>query len=274
MANNEQTLDKHLQCAVCFDTLRQPHTLKCLHAYCHQCIIMLQKNDKVQCPQCRLVTKMNDIKKDFRMEGIIDASNKTKFQQSNVPLSQEKIGKTETNLTSTRNVKVLRTKAMKELDKLQEESKQLDLMYSDVSNVITKMKEKKKKQKSMVDNQIDSQISKLEKHRSSLKQTINSETDEVLKKLKTSRKIIDKQMNEVLSQMQLMVAMKSSEDYDALSGVVRSLEYGEMKQQKAQRLGNVAAIKVNAAYPVIVMKGAEVNLNSVIRVVVETGRVE
>lgn len=80
--NKEHALDKYLDCAVCFEMFSQPYTMPCLHTYCHQCIVMLEKNDKVQCPQCRLVTDIENIMKDFRIEGIIDAITRIRFQKS------------------------------------------------------------------------------------------------------------------------------------------------------------------------------------------------
>ena len=51
-----------LVCALCIDTLKDPHSLKCLHSYCEKCLEGLQgasaHPDRVFCPECRVKTNL------------------------------------------------------------------------------------------------------------------------------------------------------------------------------------------------------------------------
>lgn len=66
-------LDKHVECAICFEVFRNPHALTCLHTYCLECIQQLDTtNGNVECPECRAATHLDKIKKDFKTGGIVD----------------------------------------------------------------------------------------------------------------------------------------------------------------------------------------------------------
>ena len=68
------TLQKHVECPVCLEEFRNPHTLHCLHTYCLGCLESLQKaSGQIECPECRKITRFKDLKKDFRAQGMVDS---------------------------------------------------------------------------------------------------------------------------------------------------------------------------------------------------------
>ena len=53
-----QKLDREfLECGICLDQFKQPRSLPCLHAFCHECLnIWCQKQSEIRCPNCNRPT--------------------------------------------------------------------------------------------------------------------------------------------------------------------------------------------------------------------------
>ena len=70
---SQSSFESHVMCPVCLDIYKNPMSLKCRHSMCKQCIDQLVKrNGDVVCPQCRTVSRSNDIAKDFQLKSLVD----------------------------------------------------------------------------------------------------------------------------------------------------------------------------------------------------------
>lgn len=94
------TLEKEITCNVCFDIYEDPHILKeCLHTYCLKCIKHLetgQMRHKVRCPDCRTVTKLKDVKQDFKTQRLIDLHKIKQSESVHPVLDQHQCGMCQT----------------------------------------------------------------------------------------------------------------------------------------------------------------------------------
>ena len=43
----------NLSCPVCYQLFKKPKYLPCHHSYCEQCLVMIQEQSKIICPECR-----------------------------------------------------------------------------------------------------------------------------------------------------------------------------------------------------------------------------
>lgn len=69
----QAALNQHTECAICFNTYTDPHELSCAHTYCRKpCLKKLEKNNAITCPECRQITKVKDLRKDFKLQGLVD----------------------------------------------------------------------------------------------------------------------------------------------------------------------------------------------------------
>ena len=65
-------LEEYMTCSVCLEMFTNPHTLSCLHTYCYPCIQGIKVGQRVKCPDCREYTDIHSIKKDFKVQALID----------------------------------------------------------------------------------------------------------------------------------------------------------------------------------------------------------
>ena len=74
MATGGVTLtEDDLSCEICFHLYSDPMALKCLHTFCGKCISQLAGNRrKVECPNCREKNNLADVRKDFRIQKLLD----------------------------------------------------------------------------------------------------------------------------------------------------------------------------------------------------------
>ena len=57
-------MEEHLTCAICLEQLKDPKVLPCLHFYCHECIVKLNKTGiNITCPECRMPVEVRDLHK-------------------------------------------------------------------------------------------------------------------------------------------------------------------------------------------------------------------
>ena len=69
-------LQEFITCNICFEIYNHPQSLKCHHVYCHDCIQKLRLGAQVQCPDCREISSISDVKNDFRTQSLIDDYNR------------------------------------------------------------------------------------------------------------------------------------------------------------------------------------------------------
>ena len=74
MASSEPR-QKLITCNVCFEIYNHPQSLRCRHVYCYDCIQQLKQGSQVQCPDCREISSISDVKNDFRIQSLIDDYN-------------------------------------------------------------------------------------------------------------------------------------------------------------------------------------------------------
>ena len=65
-------LEPDITCNVCYEVCEKPQCLKCLHFFCNSCIQKIKQGTKIQCPECRQTCSMSEVKKDFRIQKLID----------------------------------------------------------------------------------------------------------------------------------------------------------------------------------------------------------
>ena len=53
-------LEEELNCPICLDTYTDPKLLQCFHIYCQECLVPLQGQLGITCPNCRQVTPVPD----------------------------------------------------------------------------------------------------------------------------------------------------------------------------------------------------------------------
>ena len=62
----EKKITKHLECAICMETFKEPKMLTCQHSYCKKCLGRLviadgRGNYKIICPECRQKTQVMNV---------------------------------------------------------------------------------------------------------------------------------------------------------------------------------------------------------------------
>ena len=65
-------LQEFITCTVCFEIYNLPQSLQCRHVYCHDCIQQLKQGSEIMCPGCKETCSMQDVKKDFRTQTLVD----------------------------------------------------------------------------------------------------------------------------------------------------------------------------------------------------------
>ena len=65
-------IEDDIACNICFEICENPHCLKCLHFFCNNCVQKMKQGTTIQCPECRETCSMSEVKKDFRIEKILD----------------------------------------------------------------------------------------------------------------------------------------------------------------------------------------------------------
>ena len=82
MATDSEEFKEILHCPICMELFEDPHILKCLHTLCITCLNQLKKGgESVKCPTCREVSTSSDIKKDFKMQSLLDIFEKANQKQ-------------------------------------------------------------------------------------------------------------------------------------------------------------------------------------------------
>ena len=77
MASNGP-LEDIVTCPICQEVYRDPLALSCLHTLCSECIDSIKRKQAghsrhgIECPICREVTKIKLIKKDFKVQSLVD----------------------------------------------------------------------------------------------------------------------------------------------------------------------------------------------------------
>ena len=66
-------IEDAITCCICVDVYRDPHALPCLHTLCKPCVDQLAVRGRVECPECREISDVRKIRKDFKTQSLIDA---------------------------------------------------------------------------------------------------------------------------------------------------------------------------------------------------------
>lgn len=81
-----EDLTRILECPMCFElydsTHRWPKLLPCQHTFCQPCLVLLDKNQQISCPQCRIDHNSppggaKQLQNNFTMLSLIDLHHKT-----------------------------------------------------------------------------------------------------------------------------------------------------------------------------------------------------
>ena len=65
-SGTENKITKHLECAICLETFKEPKVLTCQHSYCKTCLERLvtadgRGNYGITCPECRQKTQVINV---------------------------------------------------------------------------------------------------------------------------------------------------------------------------------------------------------------------
>lgn len=77
MTESADNLKELVSCPVCFEIYETPKMLTCMHTLCSNCTANLLRANKLECPQCRVVTEQNYIKNDFNKHKLVDIYKST-----------------------------------------------------------------------------------------------------------------------------------------------------------------------------------------------------
>ena len=67
----------HVTCPICLQLYKNPKVLPCQHSYCQECLIKLEKDKKITCPECRKIAEVpakgvKDFPTNFTLTHLID----------------------------------------------------------------------------------------------------------------------------------------------------------------------------------------------------------
>lgn len=67
----------HLTCPICCEMYKKPKYLPCYHSYCEECLVKLQVEANIICPECRKVCAIpsggvKDLPNNFFVNRIVD----------------------------------------------------------------------------------------------------------------------------------------------------------------------------------------------------------
>ena len=67
--NSLTLMKKNVQCPVCLDTMTNPHSLRCQHTFCKECIVQALRHSS-SCPQCRLPARPREMRHNPQLDQI------------------------------------------------------------------------------------------------------------------------------------------------------------------------------------------------------------
>ena len=82
-----------LSCPICLEKYKHPRNLKCGHPFCTTCLHLININNEITCPICRLITKFDknnlliDLPVNTTLISIIDETD-TKITNTNLRRSK------------------------------------------------------------------------------------------------------------------------------------------------------------------------------------------
>ncbi|XP_065919863.1 tripartite motif-containing protein 2-like [Dysidea avara] len=76
-ATELKRIANHATCPICFELYKSPKILPCHHSYCQKCLIKLEKDKKITCPECRKIADVpargvKDFPINFTLTRLID----------------------------------------------------------------------------------------------------------------------------------------------------------------------------------------------------------
>ena len=84
-----------ISCPICLEKYKHPRNLKCGHPFCTTCLHLININNEITCPICRLITKFDknnlliDLPVNTTLISIIDETD-TKKNNKNLTLRRSK----------------------------------------------------------------------------------------------------------------------------------------------------------------------------------------
>ena len=84
-----------ISCPICLEKYKHPRNLKCGHPFCTTCLHLININNEITCPICRLITKFDknnlliDLPVNTTLISIIDETD-TKITNTNLTLRRSK----------------------------------------------------------------------------------------------------------------------------------------------------------------------------------------
>ena len=67
--NSLTLMKKNVQCSICLDTMTNPHSLRCQHTFCKDCILQALRHSSA-CPQCRLPARPRELRHNPQIDQI------------------------------------------------------------------------------------------------------------------------------------------------------------------------------------------------------------
>lgn len=232
------SLEDIVSCSVCFEIYEDPHVISpCLHTLCLLCIKRLERGGTITCPECRKVSSMKDVKKDFKTQGIIDILMEKKSLKSGHSESSndaqvcgmckeigiircyceecdaficfkcQKIHKTTRDLSYHR-LETIQTKQklyvqqiQQKIDELKQEVQNTDKRLMSIAENVKEVEQSKRKQISDVETLIREVVAKIHKEEETFKQTIQNTNRRLLQNLNSRENILNNHKEDLISKI-------------------------------------------------------------------------
>ena len=287
-------LEEHMTCSVCLEVYTNPQSLKCLHVFCQDCVQGLRQGNRVQCPNCREVTDVDEVKKDFNMEALISIQRNSTEDIAEHPSEAvcdvcDKSGKVIKSFCTNckellcvdcsvahRGMKLTKTHIHIIFAELQKASsmahhwlgEQLKLVrdaHRDIDNkctnnreIIENIKQAEARQIVEVNRLSQSIIQDVETHHDGLIKEIQSVNQNVIEILAEQGQMLTDARQQLEDKFQHLSDMSQIQDYPLLIDILKNL-CKEIKQDLAHICSGLPKRDQHAVSPVLVVKGEDWN---------------
>ena len=235
-------LEQHITCNVCLEVYTNPHALRCLHTYCYQCIQDVKQEDQVHCPECRQYTNLSKVKKDFKMESLIEinrnmSENDAKPQETVCDVCNDSMKPVESFCTNceellctdcskahrgmklTKNHKLmtfaeLQQSKKQEMDKhietVSDEERKIDSICTSNRKLVENIKKTEVKQINEVNRLRQSIIGDVDKHHDDMIKEIQSINQNIIQRLEQQGQMFTEARQQLADKRQLLTDVLDS----------------------------------------------------------------
>ena len=284
-------LEEFITCNICFELYSHPQSLRCRHVYCHHCIQKLTHESQVQCPDCREISSISDVKNDFRTQSLIDDYNQQrntvnpvsggsvklcdicqeskKVAKSFCKVCQEYLCKecvrVHTHSKATKDHKLIEVIHMmketqreieREMKKLQDRRTDITKNVTSVDRFVSQLPKSKKQLTAEVNKCRDDIKRRVDDHHDGLIEEINSTIDSLQETLKDAKTLFAKYDSQLEEKVTFLSDVSNGQDCSLMTDTLSNLrEHIEKELQQIDR--ELPKLDPRITCPVTVLKGDE-----------------